>query len=288
VAGTILAKLSSTAQADNTTITAANSGFSSVSIGAGNTAVHLAAARMAELEGYRFTQGGANQNFAYLDLGAAQSIFAWRIPFRYAATPTATSAFLRVYPATDHITNLWTANFTTTNRIQVVEGSGTLNVTSASGTPLVPGSDYVSLGLFNASTGAFELRVYPRANTTALFTLTGTASAPQAVQSIRFGIGTASSLTQLDTNDAFAIGSGDFLARTDIAATPLSVSPSVAPGSGPPSTSFVFAANPSGGNGNTITYAWTFGDGSTGTGATPSHTYAAVGSYTASVTATQA
>src|SRR5205807_1055419 len=36
-----------------------------------------------------------------------------------------------------------------------------------------------------------------------------------------------------------------------------------------------------------LTYAWTFGDGSTGSGATPSHTYAA-GSYVATVTATDA
>ena len=35
-----------------------------------------------------------------------------------------------------------------------------------------------------------------------------------------------------------------------------------------------------------INYAWDFGDGTTGSGVTPSHTYAAVGVYTAVVTAT--
>jgi CSLREA domain-containing protein len=37
--------------------------------------------------------------------------------------------------------------------------------------------------------------------------------------------------------------------------------------------------------GTNVTYAWDFGDGQTGTGATPSHTYAAAGAYLATVTA---
>lgn len=39
-------------------------------------------------------------------------------------------------------------------------------------------------------------------------------------------------------------------------------------------------------DGDGITYAWDFGDGSTDVGQTPAHTYAAVGSYTASLTVT--
>jgi len=38
--------------------------------------------------------------------------------------------------------------------------------------------------------------------------------------------------------------------------------------------------------GNSVTYQWNFGDGQTGSGATTSHTYAAAGTYTAVVTAT--
>ncbi|HXI33814.1 MAG TPA: PKD domain-containing protein, partial [Gemmatimonadales bacterium] len=37
-----------------------------------------------------------------------------------------------------------------------------------------------------------------------------------------------------------------------------------------------------------LTYAWTFGDGTTGTGLSPSHTYAAVGTYTVTLTVTDA
>ena len=39
-------------------------------------------------------------------------------------------------------------------------------------------------------------------------------------------------------------------------------------------------------DGDALTYAWTFGDASTGSGATPSHAYAATGTYTVSLTVT--
>jgi len=39
-------------------------------------------------------------------------------------------------------------------------------------------------------------------------------------------------------------------------------------------------------NGAIVTYVWSFGDGSTGTGASPLHTYASDGSYTAMLTVT--
>lgn len=46
------------------------------------------------------------------------------------------------------------------------------------------------------------------------------------------------------------------------------------------------AAGSSDPDGDALTYAWTFGDGTTGTGATPVHAYGDNGSYTATVTAT--
>ncbi|MCL7496095.1 PQQ-dependent sugar dehydrogenase [Streptomyces sp. MCA2] len=46
-----------------------------------------------------------------------------------------------------------------------------------------------------------------------------------------------------------------------------------------------FSSTASDGDGDTLTYAWNFGDGTTGTGAAPGHTYRKNGTYTATVTA---
>jgi len=68
-----------------------------------------------------------------------------------------------------------------------------------------------------------------------------------------------------------------------------------------PPTAVIFASPPSGtaplavtfsgsassdSDGTIVSYAWTFGDGSTGTGASVKHSYSAVGSYTATLTVT--
>lgn len=52
----------------------------------------------------------------------------------------------------------------------------------------------------------------------------------------------------------------------------------------PPSTAVAFTATVSAGS--NVSYAWSFGDGGSGSGAQSSHAYAAIGAYTATVTAT--
>ena len=57
------------------------------------------------------------------------------------------------------------------------------------------------------------------------------------------------------------------------------------PSSGPAPLQVLFTAQGSDPDGDVLTYAWNFGDGSTGTGRRARHTYTANGTYTATVTA---
>src|SRR5437867_2774422 len=66
---------------------------------------------------------------------------------------------------------------------------------------------------------------------------------------------------------------------------PLTASFLSSPSSPVVNTNVYFAATPMGGS-SPYMYAWTFGDGSTGTGAAPSHAYTTSGVYTVSLTAT--
>jgi hypothetical protein len=227
--GTVLQQLTTTPLTDNTAMTSGpgNTGFDSHSLGASNTGVHLTAARMGEPAGFRLTQGGTAANIWYLDHTAPIEIFAFRMPFRYtwAATP-ASVVLLRIYDTAAHTGNLGSLQVTVTNRVQFVEpGTGGLNVMSPSASPLIPGNDYVALGLINTTTMAFTTRVYPRDSTTEVFAeLTGTMAFVVDIQSIRWGIGTGTitgpAVATADTNSSLAIGSGDFLARTDLTNTP--------------------------------------------------------------------
>ena len=76
-----------------------------------------------------------------------------------------------------------------------------------------------------------------------------------------------------------------------------SVIPSITPVNQPPVASFTSSCSNAtrlcsfNGSGSTddigiVSYAWTFGDGSTGTGTTPSHTFPAAGSYSVTLTVT--
>src|SRR3954453_5101731 len=77
---------------------------------------------------------------------------------------------------------------------------------------------------------------------------------------------------------------------------PRSAGNPVSPGNSPPTASFThtctglscgFDGNASSDPGGSIAgYSWAFGDGTTGTGATPSHPYTAVGTYTVTLTVT--
>lgn len=231
MAGTILKQLVAVGQTDGTAVTTGNSGFSSLNTGGGNTITHEDDAKMGQPAGYRMTQAAGNANVAYLDLvSAVGDVLTFRGPFA-APTPGANVAVLRFYPDNTHVTNLGTVTFTTTRRIQFVEGgTGGLNLTTPSGTPYVAASPYVMQVKIGLVANTFELAVFPVGSTTPLATLSGALAADMAaaagIQSARWGIGTASALTYLDTNSGFALGSGDWLPRHDIPLVIVPISPS--------------------------------------------------------------
>jgi PKD repeat protein len=65
-----------------------------------------------------------------------------------------------------------------------------------------------------------------------------------------------------------------------------SVTATAAPSSGSAPLSVQFTATGTDPDGDQLTYAWSYGDGQTGTGASPAHTYAAAGTFDATVTVT--
>lgn len=229
MAGTILKQLSSTAQSDGTSVTPANSGLSSISIGTGNTAEFQSAAAMNESVGYRFTQGASgNQITSYLDLASPVSIMALRIPFRISATPSASLTFLRGYTDLAHASISWSLQVTTTMRINFGEqGGATTSTGSTTPEKLVAGTDYVMQLLVDTSAQTFSFATYERGSTTAINSMSGALTTGMAAQyAIRLGINTTSGLVSgyIDTNSAFAVGSDDWLTRTDVSNIPPTLS----------------------------------------------------------------
>jgi|WetSurMetagenome_2_1015567.scaffolds.fasta_scaffold14967_3 hypothetical protein len=89
---------------------------------------------------------------------------------------------------------------------------------------------------------------------------------------------------QLGLLQAGTHGRGLWQAAAQTSGT-LNVVPTATPSSGGAPLTVSFGATAVGGT-SPYTYAWTFGDGASGSGATPSHTYNALGQFTATVTVT--
>lgn len=90
----------------------------------------------------------------------------------------------------------------------------------------------------------------------------------------------------MTTNDQAALGDPleDFWVQ---GSTPLTASATASPTTGNAPLAVTFTGSATGGTAP-YTYSWTFGDGSTSTSQNPSHTYSSAGSYTATLTVTDA
>ena len=164
---------------DGSTVTTSNTNLVGVSIGSGNTYTIEAADAFTKRK-IKAVQGGSNQLTSYLDLATPQTKLGFIVPLNYSwAGAGVTSTIGRWYPGGDtgHVTNLGSLLITSTNRLQFTEatGSGTaLNVTSASGTPMTPGSSYFLIGLLDVTANTMSIGIYPSGSSTALASISGT------------------------------------------------------------------------------------------------------------------
>lgn len=223
----ILKSLSSTPQTDGTTVTTGNSGLSSLYIGSGNSFQFQSAAAMGRTAGYRMVQGGANQLSTYMDFDSPiTDVFVFRRPLRFSVEPAVNTAFYRLYPDASHATNLGGMLLTTTRRINFVEAAGSgslLNISSPSGTgALTAGADYILQGKYSFATKQLEIACYDYGSVVAKWVMSGTCGGALAdaagIGAVRDGINTSSSgIGNLDTCDGWAIGSGDYFPRYDVA-----------------------------------------------------------------------
>ena len=267
--GTILKQLSTTPQPDNTTITAGNSGLSSIAIGTDNSAVFLAVAAMGQSAGYRFTQGATgNQITTYLDLDAPVSVLSIRIPFRISATPSASLTFLRGYTNTAHSDISWSLQVTTTMRINFGEQNGPTTSTGSGTTErLVAGTDYVIQLQIDTDAELFSLSTYERGSPDPINTMSGALTSSMAAQhAVRLGINSSSALVSgyIDTNSAFALGEGDLLARHDVANFAPSLSVTASQTTLHPGESATLTATATDSDGTITSINWTASAGTLG------------------------
>ena len=212
---------------DGTTVTNANTN-TTPTISSPSTMKFQSAKAMGAAYGIQLVQNTTYTTFFYFDLSSdVTGTFVILCPLRFEAAPTATDTLLRFYPTgnSGHTTNLGGFLLTTTRRLQFLEnGTGGLNVTSDSGTPMVAATDYILAGKLNLAANTMEAKVFPRGSSTALFTISGNLAADMAaatgIQYLRFGIATASTALDLSTNDEFAVGDTDYLSRYDLVVPP--------------------------------------------------------------------
>lgn len=212
--------------ADGATVTNTNTN-TTPSIGSGATFQFQSSVAMTKSYGLKMVQTSTGQVFFYMDLASAvTTVIAGIVPFRFEAAPSVGATILRFYPDTAHATNLGNFILNTNRRLQFLEaGTGSpLNVTSGSGVPLAAATDYILMWKLNLTTNAMEASAYARGSSSPLFTISGTLGADMAaasgIQSLRWGIGTASTTLTLSTNDGFAIADTDYPDRYDLSGPP--------------------------------------------------------------------
>lgn len=206
--------------ADLTTVTAGNSGggsqdaFGAVNLGSGNTFRVNATAPLSGTFSFELTQAAANLLEIYWYLAATQADFAYQCEFIH-RTPAANTAWFRTLNSLTGTGTILTTFMRTDNRIHIVD---TAQLSTSSGSTLTAGTTYVFQ--YWQTTTTVNVNIYVKGSTTATISYAPTLTAANlplaATGSCRAGIGTASTGITSQKLDNMKMGTGGFLARTDV------------------------------------------------------------------------
>ncbi len=192
---------------------------------------------------------------------------------------------------TAHATALTGTPFSASNFIEVngdvdvfsfTTGTGNVSLTAKPAAP-VSGDVNLLLSLYNSS-GAVITSAGPTASSTGVTIGTSLAAGTYylAVNGVASGSPTSTGYSDYGNIGQFSI-TGSVVPATNKAPTAVASSSAPVTGIAPLAVAFSSAGS-SDSDGTIASYSWNFGDGTTSTVANPSHTYATVGTFTATLT----
>ena len=266
-------------------VTVANSGVTT--LGTGTIVYRAASAVAGSAFGIRCTAGGTTA-YGRFDIATPVTTLWEQFAIKLVALP-AVPVIIAYWIGDATLTTVGTLQLQVDGTIQLRNGTAAV-ITSVA---LPVGTQcYVSVKVTaNGGAAGHRLKVYTSASAAAVTDATGPATVAVAdIRRVQLGLGTNSSEI-MDFDRWYGDNSTEPL-RPGATALPLTATVSVVPSSGTVPFTVTSTATTDGGTGTAISYTWNWGDGTAPTGPQPSatanHSYTVAGSYTVTLTATNA